>query len=60
VRVVVASVLLGSLLVLGAAPAEAEDFRTPSPAAKATCDCASFERALAEARALYVSRQEDV
>jgi hypothetical protein len=52
--------LLGSLLVPGAAPAEAEDFRTPSPAAKATCDCASFERVLAEARALYASRQEEI
>jgi hypothetical protein len=58
--VVVASVLLGFLLVLGAAPAEAEDFRTPSPAAKATCDCASFEHVLAEARALYASRQDDI
>jgi len=60
VRVVAAVVLLLLLLALGAARAEAEDFRTPSPAAKATCDCSSFETALAEARALYASRQNGV
>jgi hypothetical protein len=60
VRVVAASVLLSSLLVFGAASAEAEDLRTPSPAAKAPCDCANFERVLIEAKTLYASRQDDV
>jgi len=58
VRAVAASVLF--LLVLGAPPALAEDLRTPSPAAKATCDCARFESVLAEARALYAGRQEGI
>lgn len=58
-RVVVASVLL-FLIFRGAAPAGAEDFRTPSPAAKATCNCTNFAGALAEARALYESRQDDI
>jgi hypothetical protein len=57
-RVVAVSVLLFSLC--GAPPAAAEDLRTPSPAAKATCDCASFEAALAEARAIFASRQDGI
>ena len=59
-RVVTASVVFLLFLVFGAPPAVADDLRTPSPVAKATCDCASFESALTEARARFASRQEGV
>jgi hypothetical protein len=45
---------------LGASAARADDLRTPSPAAKATCDCSRFESALAEARAIFASREEGI
>jgi hypothetical protein len=60
VHAVAASVLLLFLLVLGVPLAGAEDLRTPSPAAKATCDCTRFEDALADARAIYARRQEGI
>ena len=59
-RAVAASVVFLLFLFFGVPPAEADDLRTPSPAAKATCDCASFESALTEARARFASRQEGV
>jgi hypothetical protein len=51
--------LLFSLLV-GAAPATADELRTPSPAAQAGCDCSRFEAELTAARAIFESRQEGV
>src|SRR5262249_44205288 len=38
----------------------AEDFRTPSPAAKAVCDCSRFKAALAEAQRIFAQREDDV
>ncbi len=54
-----AFVLLLSIF-LDAGPAAGEDFRTPSPAAKATCDCSRFEPVLAETKALFLSRQDGI
>lgn len=54
------ALLLLLSLCLGASPAAGEDLRTPSPAAKATCDCSRFEPVLAEAKALFQSRQDGI
>lgn len=56
-RVVVVSCLL---ILLGAHSATAAPVRTPTPAIRATCDCSRFDAELAEARAIYESRQEGV
>jgi len=58
-RVVWAVFLLLSL-VLDGRPVAAEELRTPSPAVKATCDCANFDGALAEAQRMYADREDDV
>jgi hypothetical protein len=58
----VAAVVLSLLLSLswGAAPVTAEELRTPSPAAHASCDCSRFDAQLTEARTIYESRQEGI
>ena len=47
-------------LFLGAGPAMGEDLRTPSPAARATCDCSRFDAALREAQTIFDSREEGI
>src|SRR5512140_3780654 len=54
------ALLLSFFLFLGAAPAAGEELRTPSPAAKATCNCAAFDAELAQAKATYASREEGI
>jgi hypothetical protein len=58
----VAAVALVFLLsfFFGTGPAAATPTRTPSLLDKITCDCSHFEASLAEARAVYASRNDDI
>jgi hypothetical protein len=47
-------------LLLGAEPVAAVDLRTPSLPVATACDCKNFGPALAEAEAVYKSRQEGI
>jgi hypothetical protein len=48
------------LSLLGARPAVAAELRTPSVGVRTTCDCKHFDASLADAQAIYASRNEDI